>query len=136
MINELIQAKTKPLQARIAELEAQVTWSVARIAELEAERDRYQQMADEEADQRDKQILLRREETRAMSELTAGTLDAYRRRIAELEAIIDDATSASYVRAAVLAEREACAEIAEHEAEVNHAEGRYIAGIIRARPTP
>jgi len=31
------------------------------------------------------------------------------------------------------AEREACAKIAEHEAEVNHAEGRYIADIIRAR---
>ncbi len=40
------------------------------------------------------------------------------------------------LRAAVLAEREACAVVAEHEAEVNHAEGRYIAGIIRARPTP
>ncbi len=33
-------------------------------------------------------------------------------------------------------EREACARIAEHEAEVNHAEGRYIADIIRARPAP
>ena len=40
--NNKLRLRVASYEARIAELEAQVTWSAARIAELEAERDRLQ----------------------------------------------------------------------------------------------